>query len=132
MHFDVFLSSPWIIQAHALSAIAAFFLGLVQFTAPKGTIPHRTLGYIWVLLMAMTAITALFIREINDGQFSWIHIFVPLTLFGIVDLSVRARRGLTGKHRSTAMWMFLAALVIPGIFSFLPGRTMHATFFGLS
>ena len=130
MHFEYFTSAPWIIQLHAASAIAAFLLGLVQFTAPKGTIPHRTFGYVWVALMASTAITAFFIREINDGGLSWIHIFVPITLYGIVELSIRARRGLTGKHRSTALWMFTAALVIPGIFSFLPGRTMHAVVFG--
>jgi len=26
--------------------MAAFVLGLVQFAAPKGTLPHRTIGWI--------------------------------------------------------------------------------------
>lgn len=124
MNLEAFFQAPWHIQLHALSAFGALGLGLVQFTAPKGTIPHRTLGYVWVLLMASTAITAIFIRQVNDGSFSFIHIFVPLTLYAIVELSIRARRGLTAKHRGTAIGAFLGALLIPGALSFLPGRLM--------
>jgi uncharacterized membrane protein len=37
------------IPLHALAAMAAFVLGVVQLAAPKGTLPHRTLGWIWVI-----------------------------------------------------------------------------------
>lgn len=124
MNLEPLLEAPWHIQLHAYSAIGALVLGLVQFLAPKGTIPHRTLGYIWVALMATTAGTAIFIRNLNDGWFSPIHIFVPLTFYAIVELSIRARRGLTAKHRSTALGLFFGALLIPGVFSFIPGRLM--------
>ena len=43
------------IPVHAFAAMAAFALGLVQFAAPKGTLPHRTVGWIWVALMATVA-----------------------------------------------------------------------------
>lgn len=43
------------IPLHAFAAMAAFVLGLVQFAAPKGTLPHRTIGWIWVVLMAVVA-----------------------------------------------------------------------------
>ena len=33
------------IRVHAVAAMAAFGLGVVQPAAPKGTLPHRTLGY---------------------------------------------------------------------------------------
>lgn len=124
MTLEPLLTAPWHIQLHAFSAMAAVVLGAVQFTAPKGTIPHRTVGYVWVMLMGITAITAIFIREINDGSFSWIHILIPITLYGVVELAIRARRGLTGKHRNTALVLFFAALMIPGAFSFMPGRIM--------
>ncbi|WP_158272029.1 DUF2306 domain-containing protein [Marinicauda salina] len=130
MNIEAFLAAPWHIQLHALSALAALGVGAVQFGAPKGTIPHRTLGYVWVGLMVATAVTAIFIRQLNDGAFSWIHIFVPLTLFGVVELSIRARRGLTGRHRNSALGMFLGALLVPGALSFLPGRLMWETLFG--
>lgn len=124
MTLEPLLTAPWHIQLHAFSAMAAVVLGAVQFTAPKGTIPHRTVGYVWVMLMGITAITAIFIREINDGSFSWIHILIPITLYGVVELAIRARRGLTGKHRNTALVLFFAALMVPGAFSFMPGRIM--------
>lgn len=124
MNIEAFIAEPWHIQLHALSAIGALGLGVVQFTAPKGTLPHRTLGYIWIGLMASTAITAIFIRQINDGQFSWIHIFVPLTFYSAIALAIRARKGLTSKHRNTALGFFFGALLIPGILSFIPGRLM--------
>lgn len=130
MNIDAILAADWHVQLHAGSAIAALVLGVVQFTAPKGTIPHRTLGYVWVTLMAITATTAIFIRHLNDGQFSWIHLFAPLTFYALVELVIRARRGLTGKHRLTALGVFFGALLIPGLFSFMPGRLMHQTVFG--
>ncbi|BBC00349.1 putative membrane protein [Bradyrhizobium elkanii USDA 61] len=32
------------IPLHAFAAMAAFVLGSIQLAAPKGTLPHRTLG----------------------------------------------------------------------------------------
>jgi len=130
MNLDLLFAEPWHIQLHAFAAIGALGLGIVQFVAPKGTIPHRMLGYIWVALMAVTAVAAIFIRQLNEGQFSWIHIFVPITLFGIVELSIRARRGLTGKHCASAIGLFFGALIIPGAFTFAPGRLMWDVFIG--
>lgn len=46
------------IQIHAFAAMAAFALGVVQLTAPKGTLPHRTIGWAWVVLMMMVCITS--------------------------------------------------------------------------
>ena len=46
------------IPLHAFAAMGAFAIGLVQFAAPKGTLPHRTLGWIWVALMATVAISS--------------------------------------------------------------------------
>ena len=39
------------IQLHAFAALGAYGLGVVQLAAPKGTLPHRTVGYVWVGLM---------------------------------------------------------------------------------
>jgi uncharacterized membrane protein len=39
------LDAPGVIQIHAFAAIAAFAIGLAQLAAPKGTIPHRLIGW---------------------------------------------------------------------------------------
>jgi uncharacterized membrane protein len=44
------------IPLHAFAAMVAFVLGIVQFAAPKGTLPHRTVGWIWVTLMATVSV----------------------------------------------------------------------------
>lgn len=130
MNIEAFLSAPWHIQFHALSALGALGVGAVQLIAPKGTIPHRTVGYIWVGLMAATVISAFFIRSSPDGSFSWIHIFIPITVLGVFGIIREARRHDSRAHRRAAMFIFLGALVIPGAFTLMPGRTMHLVIFG--
>ena len=51
MSLSPLLDAAPAIPVHAFAAMAAFALGLVQFAAPKGTLPHRTLGWIWVALL---------------------------------------------------------------------------------
>lgn len=128
MNIEAFFGAPWHIQLHAASAIAAVLLGAMQLIAPKGTLPHRQLGYVWVLLMVITATTAIFIR--STGHFSWIHIFVPLTFIFIALLILEARKGLVAAHRNTVLGTYLGALFVPGVISFLPGRLMHTVAFG--
>jgi uncharacterized membrane protein len=72
------------IPLHAFAAMTAFALGVVQLAAPKGTLPHRTLGWIWVLLMLSVAISSFWIHQIRLwGPWSPIHllsIFVLITV----------------------------------------------------
>lgn len=132
VQFDLapLFEANWIIQIHVAAAMSALLLGAVQLAAPKGTVPHRTLGYVWALLMVATAISAIFIREINGGAFSFIHIFVPLTLLGLVGVIANARRMKTDKHRNAVLGLFFGALLLPGLFAFMPGRLMWQIVFG--
>ncbi len=65
MSLEPLLRAAEPIPIHAFAAIAAFALGLVQFAAPKGTLPHRTIGWIWVGLMATVALSSLWIHTIR-------------------------------------------------------------------
>ncbi|MBI5319694.1 DUF2306 domain-containing protein [Bradyrhizobium sp.] len=119
------------IPVHAFAAMAAFGLGVVQLAAPKGTLPHRTLGWIWVALMAVVAISSLWIHEIRlVGPWSPIHllsIWVPAMLVVAV---MAARRHNVRRHKITMLWLFGGALIIAGLFTFMPGRIMHTVVFG--
>ena len=69
------LNAEPVIQIHAFSAMTAFVLGVVQLAAPKGTLRHRTMGWIWVLLLATIAISSFWIHTIRMfGTFSQIHL----------------------------------------------------------
>ena len=122
------------IPLHAFAAMAAFVLGLVQFAAPKGTLPHRTIGWIWVALMALMALVAgssFWIHQIRLlGPWSPIHL---LSIFTLVMLPLgvwMAHRHRVADHRRIMILMFSGALVIAGLFTLLPGRIMHAVVFG--
>src|ERR1700684_2993373 len=119
------------IPLHAFAAMAAFVLGLVQFAAPKGTLPHRTLGWIWVTLMATVAVSSFWIHQIRlIGPWSPIHL---LSIFVLVTLPLavwRARRHDVADHRRIMILLFTGALIIAGLFTPLPGRIMHAVVFG--
>ena len=119
------------IPLHALAAIAAFALGLVQLLAPKGTLPHRTLGWIWVALMAVVAVSSLWIHEIRlVGPFSPIHLLAVFTPIMLVLAVLHARRHNVSGHKKAMTTIFFGALIVAGLFTFLPGRVMHAVVFG--
>jgi uncharacterized membrane protein len=119
------------IPLHAFAAMAAFALGIVQFAAPKGTLPHRTLGWIWVGLMATVAASSFGIHQIRlFGPWSPIHL---LSIFTLVMLPLGvwlAHRHNVNAHRWTMIGIFTGALVIAGLFTFVPGRIMHRVLFG--
>jgi uncharacterized membrane protein len=119
------------IPLHAFAAMGAFVLGLVQFAAPKGTLPHRTMGWIWVLLMAAVAASSFWIHQIRlVGPWSPIHL-LSIFVLTMLPLAVwRAHTHRVADHRRIMILMFSGALVIAGLFTLLPGRIMHAVVFG--
>jgi uncharacterized membrane protein len=125
------LDAAPVIPLHAFAAMAAFALGLVQFAAPKGTLPHRTIGWIWVLLMASVAISSFWIHTIRlAGPFSPIHLLSIFTLIMLPLAVWRAHRHRVADHRRIMIMTFTGALVIAGLFTLVPGRIMHAVVFG--
>jgi uncharacterized membrane protein len=119
------------IQLHAFAAMTAFVLGLVQFSAPKGTIPHRTIGWIWVVLMLTVSISAFWIHQIRLwGPWSPIHLLAIFTLIMLPIAVLNAHRHRVPQHRMAMTLIFLGALVVAGLFTLVPGRIMHAVVFG--
>jgi uncharacterized membrane protein len=124
-------SAPAVIQIHAFAAMAAFLLGLVQFAAPKGTIPHRTFGWIWVALMAIVAASAFFINNQRVvGPFGPIHLLALFVLVAVPLAVLRARQHRVSSHRYWMLGIYTGGMLIAGGFTFLPGRIMHAVAFG--
>jgi uncharacterized membrane protein len=119
------------IPLHAIAAMTAFVLGVVQLSAPKGTLPHRTLGWIWVGLMLAVAVSSFWIHQIRlVGIWSPIHLLSILVLVSVPLGVWRAHRHQVGDHRLIMISVFTGALVIAGLFTLLPGRIMHSVVFG--
>ena len=131
MSFAPLLEAAPAIPAHAFAAMAAFVLGVIQLAAPKGTLPHRTIGWIWVLLMLGVAVSSFWIQQIRLwGPWSPIHLLSIFTLI-TVPLGVwQAHRHRVVAHRLIMISIFSGALVIAGLFTLAPGRIMHTVVFG--
>ena len=131
MNLAPLLDAPVAIVLHALAAGAAFALGLVQFAMPKGTISHRTLGWIWVSLMSAVALSSFAIHQIRMvGPWSPIHLLSIFPLVSLPAAVLAARSHRVHAHRAAMISIFLGALLVAGAFTLVPGRIMHKVFFG--
>jgi uncharacterized membrane protein len=53
-----FLAAPLLVQAHAIAALAALIVGLVQFAGVKGTRAHRVLVPVVLVLLPLAVLAA--------------------------------------------------------------------------
>jgi len=131
MTLDPILHASPIIQLHAAAAIVALLIGGTVLFRRKGDGPHRALGKTWVGLMAVVALSSLFIWQIRMfGLFSPIHLLSLLTLFLLWRGVTLARQHRIGLHRRVMQGTYLLGLVITGLFTFFPGRIMYQVAFG--
>ena len=116
------------IVIHVSTVLPAIPLGGYLLLSRKGGARHKQFGKIWIALMVTTALSAIFIR--TGGSFSFIHIFVPLTLWSSYKVIASARRRDFRTHRNEILGLYLGALTIPGVVAFaLPGRLMNVWLF---
>ena len=127
------LNASFAIQLHAFAAMSAFMLGLAQLAAPKGTLPHRTVGWIWVVLMLLIAVSSFWIHGQGArivGPFGPIHLLSILVLIMLPVAIWFARKHNARGHARTMVGLFIGALIVAGLFTLVPGRIMHAVAFG--
>lgn len=114
---------------HVATVLPAIPLGGYLLLARKGTALHKQLGKLWLVLMLVTATSAIFIQ--SSGGVSFIHIFVPVTFHAAWKTIATARRGDIKGHKNHLVLTYLTALMIPGIAAFaLPGRLMNVMLLG--
>ena len=129
-HFEQLLGLPVQIYIHLATALFAFGLGLVMFIAPKGTLPHRTLGWIWSVTMLTVAASSLWITGLNGHNYSPIHLLSGWVLIILPVSLVAARRHKVLLHSRIMTGIFLGGMLIAGSFTFFPGRLLWQVFFG--
>ncbi len=130
MNWSAFTEASFVIQIHWVAAMVALVLGSMMLIRAKGTASHKFIGRAFIGIMLITAFSSFFIREINRGSMSWIHIFIPITCFASWEAIHFIRKGNIRRHKRAVIGMFFGALLIPGLFTFLPGRRMWILFFG--
>jgi uncharacterized membrane protein len=130
MILEPLLGAPLAVQIHVTAVTPAALLGAYILLRPKGTPLHRLLGRIWMALMVVTAISSFFIHELDLSYgFSPIHLLSIATLFGSWNAIAAARRGDIRLHKRIVAGLYCGGIVLAGLFTFLPGRIMHAVVF---
>ena len=110
---------------HLSAAIFALLLGILIILIKKGTYRHKLMGRFWVVLMFTIAITSLWIRDLNEGALSGIHLLSALTILSLI-LGVRAiRNGYVEAHKRFMIGTFIC-LCGAGLGTLLPGRLIPA------
>lgn len=113
---------PFLVISHAVLASVALVLGPVSlFRRRKGDILHRALGYVWVAAMCYVSVSSFWIRTLNNGRLSWIHILSVVMLLSIAGGLISARLHQRQTHRGfmigsyLGLWgAFVPAALAPG------------------
>ncbi len=125
MMMDPLLSAPLTVQIHVAAALAAVILTPIQLWRHAGDRPHKALGYVWVLAMAVTSLSSFWIHDIRMvGPFSPIHLLSAWVLFTLVGAIRAARRGQIDAHRKMLRNCAFWGLGVAGLFTLLPSRLM--------
>ncbi len=135
MTLEPLLHAPLAVQVHVATVVPAFVIGtFLIFVSRKGALLHRLLGYLYLVLMSITAITTLFVHQLMPHSPFWglspIHLLVPLTLFAVVGALRGAWTHNIAMHKSAMISLYVGGMLIAGTLTFLPGRIMHAVAFG--
>jgi uncharacterized membrane protein len=121
---------PAFVWGHIATIVLATLLTPVMLLRRRGDRLHRRLGWVWVASMALTAILTFWIRGINQGSLSLIHILSAWTLVQVPLIVWAARRHEHRRHRNAVRGMVAGALIIAGIFTFPFDRLLGHWLFG--
>jgi len=123
-------AQPLAILSHLATIIVALALTPIMLLAPKGTRPHRAMGYVWCAAMALTAVISFSIKVISPGHFSPIHLLSLFTFAQIPLIIWSARTHRLVRHRRAVRMTVLGALLIAGAFTFPFNRLLGRWLFG--
>ena len=109
------------IWVHLVAALLALGLGIANLALTKGTPRHRVMGWLWIAAMLFVTLSSFGIRELNDGEFSWIHGLTVWTLFSLFAALYSIRRSWIRVHAGFMIGTMMGA-IIAGAFALVPGR----------
>ena len=98
---------------HTFFAVAAVLAGALVVALPKGTMRHKSFGYLYVMAMLLMNGTALFTQSIYAfGPFHWMAIASLLVvLFGVsAPLFFRANTNWLRIHHDLMLWSYVGLI----------------------
>ncbi|MCC5975617.1 MAG: DUF2306 domain-containing protein [Rubellimicrobium sp.] len=127
---DLLMGAGFAVQLHVLAAISAIVLGPVALLRRSRDRWHRVAGRLWVLAMALTAMSSFWIHGYRLlWGFSPIHLLSVLVLVSLVTGVRGIRSGQRADHAATMRALYVWGIGVPGLFTLLPGRLMSEVLF---
>lgn len=115
---------------HLYAATTALVVGMTVLFLKKGTVLHRSLGRVWVVVMFVAAGSSFWIQEIGGiAGFSGIHLLSIWTLLSLGYAVYFIHNGRVVEHRKAMVSTFLG-LTIAGLLALFPGRRLATLIFG--
>ena len=127
--FGLVAHAPVAIKLHLFAVLLAFAIGVALLIGVKGRTFHRTLGWVWVVAMMTGAVSSLFIRIINHGSLSYIHLLAGWTIVALPMAVFAARTHRVKAHARFMTGLFTGGLILAGLLAFMPGRLMWNMWF---
>lgn len=115
---------PPVVWAHLATILVALVLTPVMLLRRRGDRNHRVLGWVWAAALFGTAFISLFVKVLNPGHFSYIHLLSILTIVQVPMIILYARRHDHKRHRQAVRGMVIGALLIAGFFTLPFGRLL--------
>jgi uncharacterized membrane protein len=130
MRLQPLLQAHPAIQIHVYAAVLALALGVYQFMARKGSVPHRVVGWVWIVLLSAICISSFFIPgSIHIGPISVFHLLSIYTLWSLFMGARAARNGEIADHKSYMSWIFGLSIVVSGVIAVASGGVLYQVFF---
>ena len=116
---------------HLITVVPAFLIGtLLIFSKRKGSLTHKLLGRIYLVLMLITALISLFMPAALGptllSRFGWIHLLSVVTLLTVFAAYFNAKNGNIKAHRIQMIGLYFGGVILAGSLAFLPGRLLHS------
>ncbi|MGI9415179.1 MAG: DUF2306 domain-containing protein [Hyphomicrobiales bacterium] len=131
MDLSPLINASFAVQVHVAAIAVAVAATALVAVWTKGSPAHRWFGRAFVAGMAVAAVSSFWIRELNAGSLSSIHVLSVTTLIGLAYGIGAVRQGRVRSHRLAMILTAVSGLGIAGAFAVLaPGRLMWRVFLG--
>lgn len=124
------LEAGFAVRLHVATVVIALAATAIILPLKKGTRLHKAAGRVWAVSMLTTALASFWITDLDEGSFSFIHIFSVVTLVNVPYAIWAIRRGDVVGHKLAMLGVVVGGLGIAGGFALAEGRIMHAVLFG--
>ncbi|WP_372864425.1 DUF2306 domain-containing protein [Spongiibacter sp.] len=123
-----------LVTGHLATVVPAMFIRAYQLCQRKGTVPHRSLGKIYMGLMLVTAVITLimpaYVGPTLLDHFGLIHLLSLLVLHSVYSALAAVKQGDINAHRKHMIGLYIGGILVAGAFTLAPQRLIHGWLFG--